>query len=126
MKLKIRSTREARKNNSEATDWISHSSSTRLSGSRPVPTTRTPRLASAESSNARKEKWTGNYCMAMENHCLKLINFYRKWCYVENLVDPKNPYKDCYNDVLWWPQEAAYYSYDACVDKDKEPKWEED
>lgn len=41
----------------------------------------------------------------------------RPWCFLENIQDPRNPQKDCFEDVFFSPRWGRFVSNDACDDE---------
>jgi len=39
---------------------------------------------------------------------------HKGYCFLENIQDPKNPTKHCFNDMKWSITHSRYYSYEAC------------
>jgi len=39
---------------------------------------------------------------------------HKGYCFLENIQDPKNPTKHCFNDMKWSITHSRFYSYEAC------------
>merc|ERR1712168_1438190 len=39
---------------------------------------------------------------------------HKGFCFLENVQDPKNPTKNCFNDIMWSTTHSRFYSHEAC------------
>ena len=43
------------------------------------------------------------------------------WCFLENVVDPTNPTRDCYEDTQWSEVDGRFWSNQACFQEKNAP-----